>query len=457
MFVGLSLIAAELRYQLMLQQLGVGARIALFLIGTWLSVWGLKEVIAGWWPLLGGKRGRRRKRRFMMPVEGYIYVGVMIVLFVGACVGSSNPLMLVFSLMAGPFIVGGTITFNMLRGLSVRRSVPRRVMAGEPFSVEIQLVNPKRLLAAWLMTVRDKVDNGREYLSPEILFARVRRRSAETGRYQLKLSQRGRYHFGPLQVNSRFPLGLVERGLVLADTEEILVYPRIGRMASAWRRRMRTATQLVSHAQPRVGSFHDDFHRIREYRSGDEPRSIHWRTTARRNELMVREFRESRDRRLIVLLDAWLPVRPTAQQRTRMEYAISLAATIGLDQMRSGHNSDVYFAINSMSFWEWGGSTKQRDREPLLDALALLQPSPAASLNRLLSAAHREQTPHSRTILVTPFAERASAVDWSAVAGPAPGFGSAWSDPPQIVVADPAEVGQFFSLDASHSAEELTR
>lgn len=448
MLVGLSLMAMELRYQLLLSRFGLAGRALVLVAGGWLSVWGLKEVIAAWWPKLGSKRARRRRHRFMMPIEGYVYVIVMIVLFIGSLLGHSNPLMLVFALLAGPFVVNGGITFSMLRGLKVDRTVPQRVMAGEPFSVTIALTNPKRWLSAWLMTVRDKVDNGREFLNPEILFARVRGESTESGRYQLKLSQRGRYEFGPLQINSRFPLGLVERGLVLAQHDEILVYPQIGRLSSGWRRQLQTATQLVSHAQARVGSFHDDFHRIREYRSGDEPRSIHWRTTARRNELMVREFRESRDRQLIVLLDGWLPEHPTRAQRARVEYTISFAATIALEQTLHGRGGDVFLAISGATFQRWGGSTNIRDRDQLLDMLAMFQPSPQASLSKLLQSALEEQTPHSRTVLVTSDHQRARQVDWSSAGTSAAHLGPTWGDPPQVVVADPAEIGNVFFLES---------
>lgn len=449
MLVGLSLIAMELRYQLLLGRIGMVGRVLVLFTGGWLSVWGLKEVIAAWWPGLGSNPMRRRRTRASMTIAGYVYVIMMIVLFLGSLMTQSNPLMLVFALLAGPFIVNGGITFRMLRGLQVQRSVPQRVMAGEPFSVEVRLTNPKRWVSAWLMSVCDRVDNGRELLNPEILFARVRGRSTETGRYQLRLSQRGRYEFGPLQVNSRFPLGLVERGLVLAARDEILVYPRIGRLSAGWRRRLQTATQLVSHAQARVGSFHDDFHRIREYRPGDEPRSIHWRTTARRNELMVREFRESRDRHLIVLLDAWVPEPPTAAERERVEYAISLAATIALDQMLNGRGSDVFFAMSGSLFRSWGGAGGTGERNDLLDMLAVLQPSSRADLGRLLHAAMQEQTPHTRTLLITGDRRRSRLVDWNAVESPAARLGPAWSEPPQVVIADPAEIGELFSLTSA--------
>lgn len=450
MLTGLSLIGMELRYQLLVDRMGLGGRVILLLAGGWMSVWGLKEVIAAWWPGLGSTQARRR-HRFKMPIEGYVYVIVMIVLFVGSLLGRSNPLMLVFALLAGPFVVNGGITFSMLRGLRVERKLPERVMASEPFSVEVSLINPKYWLSAWLMTVRDRVDNGQEFLNPEILFTCVRGRQTQTGRYQLRLRQRGRYKFGPLQVNSRFPLGLVERGLVLSADDEILVYPEVGRLSSNWRRQLLSATQLVNNARARVGSFHDDFHRIREYRSGDEPRTIHWRTTARRNELMVREFRESRDRHLNLLLDAWVPPRATAEQHRRVEYAISLAATIALDYLRNGRGDDLFVAMIGRAFREWGGSTPLRERDELLDQLALLQPAPSKTLEPLLQAAHREQTPHTRTVLVTPDRQRAQSADWGTVAAEGSPFGRAWSDPPLTLVADPAELGDLFMLDSTTS------
>ncbi len=61
----------------------------------------------------------------------------MIVIFSGSLLGRSNMLMLVFSMMAGPFVVNGWITYSMLKRTAVERVVPERVMAGEPITVEL--------------------------------------------------------------------------------------------------------------------------------------------------------------------------------------------------------------------------------------------------------------------------------------------------------------------------------
>ncbi len=443
----LLMVSAELRTGLLERHAGWWARRLLIAVAVSLSVWGLKEILSLWWPKSVTRPTRaRRRNRFMMPIEGMVYCVIMFVLLAGSVIGRSNTLMLVFALMAGPFILNGSITFMMLKHLSVGRAVPPRVMVGEPFSAELRLSNPKRWFSAWLMSVRDDISNGRESLHPEVLFARVPRRSHQQGQYQLRLSQRGRYTFGPVQVNSRFPLGLVERGLVLSVHDEILVFPAIGRLTSGWRRQMISVTQPASHARPRSGSYNDDFHRIREYRHGDDPRGIHWRTSARRNELMVREYRESRDRELILLLDLSLPVNASTVQRQRLEYAISFAATICHDQLLSGEDVSLSFAANAPPLQYWKGTAENGGRDKLLDLLALLEPNPRADLAALREFAHREQTPHSRTVLVTTVAGREKAIDWSQ-SDVIDKTNRGWVEPPQVILADPQELATLFSLE----------
>ena len=230
----------------------------------------------------------------------------MIVLFVGSQVGQSNMLMLVFSLMAGPFVLNGTVIVIMLQKLSVRRMMPESAFAGELIAVELVLKNEKSFFSSSLMAVTDTIANDRERLQSGVLIARVPPQDERSARYQITLMQRGRYRFGPVYVGSRFPLGIVERGLVFDLPGEILIAPRLGRLTPRWQREHGLADELVHRPDTRAGIFEDEFHRIREYRPGDNPRMIHWRSSARQNELMVREFHQSRNQNLIVLLDLWL-------------------------------------------------------------------------------------------------------------------------------------------------------
>lgn len=333
--------------------------------------------------------------------EGLSYLGIMMVVFIGALLGRSNLLLLVFGLLAGPFVMNGYVTLTMLQRTTLRRRAPDRVMMGELFSVELELVNNRRWLSSWMMVAYDRLHNLQEVLQPCVLFARVGPRAAHALRYQARLMQRGKYEFGPLKLATRFPLGLVDRSLTLDSRDEILVHPLVGRLTSLWRREELAADQLVEQARSRAGTFDDEFHRMREYRSGDNPRAIHWRTSARRNELIVREYHQHRDRDLAVMLDLWLP--PAAQRGDweRVELAVSFAATVCVDYCRANRESTLFLGICGAPFTRQLVPASPLSMNAFLDPLALAQPLAGTDLERLAREPFLIQSPRLRTVLIT--------------------------------------------------------
>ena len=366
--------------------------------GGVMVLWGLREIVYRVVPRWHESRPRRRQ---MLTQPGLVYLAVMVVLFMGSLLGHSNPLMLIFSMMIGAFVLNGWITYSMLKRLRVERHLPVRTMAGEPVSVEIVLQNHKRLLASWLMVVTDRIDSDHERLDAEVVMARVARRGRSSGSYLLRPMRRGRYTFGPLDVSTRFPLGLVERGVTVPARGTLLVYPRLGRLLPAWKRDREYAEQLVHLHESRRGIYHDDFHGLREYRAGDNPRAIHWRTSARRNELMVAEYHESRDRNFAVLLDLWLPARPIESDRDRVELAVSFAASLCTTQLRQGGDADVSLSVAGETYTDWRGGAGPAGLESLLDLLAVVQPGTEPEIGRLMQMASTRRAPGTQTVLIT--------------------------------------------------------
>jgi uncharacterized protein (DUF58 family) len=372
----------------------VGAAIALLLWGTIRSFSDLPMRVSQ-------RRFGFGRHRVSLPRPGQFYLVIMIVIFAGSLLGRSNMLMLVFSMMAGPFVINGWITYSMLKRTAVERVLPERVMAGEPTTVELALINRKRLMSCWLMSAHDVIQNGEERLDPSVLFARVPAGGRRSGIYQARFMRRGRYRLGPVQLTARFPLGIVERGLIFSLPGEILVYPRLGHLSSRWMREHFLANDLVERRELRQGAFDDEFHRIREFRWGDNPRAIHWRTSARHNALMVREYHQSRDLNLMVLADLWLPPRPTTLERERLELAASLAATLCVSHMKQSRDSTLHVAIAGRQLTQWDGESRMANAGPLLDSFALAEGSPMPALTTMLEQAAQKRLQGVRTILVT--------------------------------------------------------
>lgn len=366
--------------------------------GVLLIVWGVHNVAEAFRPRTGPRHTRHRQT---LAIPGVAFLAMMVLFLFASLIGRSNMLMLVFALMAGPFVLNGWITFRMLKKTGVSRRAPRRAMVGEPVDVELTLSNDKELMSSWLIDVTDRIRGQGEDLQTGVLFTRVAPRNRQTGTYRVQFARRGRYTFGPLAVTSRFPLGFVERGMEFDLAEETIVYPRLGRLTPAWKRETMTATELVERDDPRTGLYDDEFHRLREHRWGDNPRAIHWRTSARRNELMVREYHQTREWDLVVLLDLWTPKKPAEADRERVERAVSFAATVCIDHMRTSRESVVTLSAGGKKMVRWQGQAGPAAFDSLLETLALLEAGRSADPETLLAGAPLLRTASRRLILIT--------------------------------------------------------
>ncbi|ADL47671.1 DUF58 domain-containing protein [Micromonospora aurantiaca (nom. illeg.)] len=175
-----------------------------------------------------------------------------------------------------------------------RRADPDRVARGEPAAMELTVRNSARLRAANLVAE----DRCAGALVPVPLL-RLRPGRDTVVRYDVPTHRRGVVPVGPLRVVRRDPLGLVALARGYGGTVPVWVHPRIHPLSAVPTgagRSLDGRTDSVPH-----GSI--TFDSLREYVVGDELRRVHWRTSARVGELMVRENVDTSLPRLVVVLD----------------------------------------------------------------------------------------------------------------------------------------------------------
>ena len=420
--------------------------IAVVYLGTGcvLILWGLRAVLGELAAVFFKRFDRPAQRyRVRMPPEALVYGLILMVLCAGALVGQNNLLMLVFGLTAGPFILNGQMMLAILKGLRVTRRLPEHASAGENFSVTLHLANRKRFLSSWMIVAEDSVRTPAERLHPAILFACVPPRSEREASYKIRPAARGLYEFGPVRVLSRFPLGLMERSYELGAVERLVVYPRIGRLKPVWRKAADAGEPTVDQSPARVGASDDEFHRLREYRAGDNPRAIHWRTTARRSQLMVREFQNDRCRDLFLIVDLWLPGRPLPVDHERVELAVSLAASVCVDQTQSAVDSGLELLICGSKTWLGAGPAGARSIGELLERLALAEAGTAAGLAAALESA--PTAPIRKVLITTRPAEQARA----AIVTPSRSAKGDAADGFEVIHAVPEVVIEYLAFDGS--------
>jgi len=119
--------------------------------------------------------------------------------------------------------------------------------------------------------------------------------------YQLPTSVRGVIELGPLEAEVSDPLGLLRRTRLVAGSGQVTVAPHAHSLGMPQLGSGPLGRHLLAQAR-RLGP--GEFHSLREYVDGDEPRSIHWRASARGEAILVKQHAVEGLRRMLVVLDA---------------------------------------------------------------------------------------------------------------------------------------------------------
>jgi uncharacterized protein (DUF58 family) len=122
------------------------------------------------------------------------------------------------------------------------------------------------------------------------------------GRYDLRAVPRGRYRFAGARAVFEDPFGLFRAESVAAGAGTLLVYPRLVELERLFSESGGAAQEGGSLLLRRMSGF--DLHSVRDYQEGESLRKVHWRTTARRGRLMVKELEDAPHDEVAVLLDA---------------------------------------------------------------------------------------------------------------------------------------------------------
>lgn len=120
--------------------------------------------------------------------------------------------------------------------------------------------------------------------------------------YRLRNVPRGRYRFTGARAVVEDPFGLSRRVQPLEDSAPLLVYPRLARLNALFAERGLQSQGLGRILLRRPAGF--ELHSVREYQSGESLRRVHWPSTARRQQLMVKELEDSPRDEIVVVLDA---------------------------------------------------------------------------------------------------------------------------------------------------------
>ena len=279
--------------------------------------------------------------RLAITKEGYYFLAVVIFVFVGAAIRDINLMMLIAGVMVGMVLLNRFVAIKSLKNISLRREIPPVIGAGDTLAIDYKLTNKhakktQRSLRLESQIVALSKPLKLQSATAGALCSCLRPKESQKIVSLGELHRRGRYVISPTKMSCRFPFGLAERTVTLGETTELIVYPKLGRMTATWHQLHEASTIGSRTARQQQNVAEGDFHALRGWRPGDSRRWIHWKTSARRGELVVRQFEKQRRQDMLLVVDLWQPQNPSSSERAAVEIVISFVATAVTDLCHRG-------------------------------------------------------------------------------------------------------------------------
>jgi uncharacterized protein (DUF58 family) len=261
-----------------------------------------------------------RPRRTIRPTrDGWWCLAAAAGLGVAAVNTGNNLLYLLASLLLALIVVSGVLSEQSMRRVGVAALVPDELYAARPATLAARVRNGKRWLASHSVAL--ETAGGRLYID------RLAAGDERVVTWAATLARRGRQRLPGVRLTTRFPFGLFLKAGRLQCDDEVIVFPAVHPLDAAWRRRLAAGGPRPIR---RRGRGHD-LYNLRDYRAGDDPRLIHWRSTAKTGALVVRELEAETtlDCRLVLVGDG-------TRDAGRLERGLSEAASIAAHLARAG-------------------------------------------------------------------------------------------------------------------------
>lgn len=335
-----------------------------------------------------------------------------------------------------------------LQGVEVDTVFPTQLHVDDDAAITFHLRKQGWLSGAFLIELHADFPFSLEPQYPGI----VRRlRGTATLKLPLRCDLRGVYHIEGFGVRSGFPIGAFVQERFFRSDARITVYPKlfsVPTFAPLGSGREMDGGALMS--PRRSGS---EYAGVREYRRGDPRRAIHWKASARRRELVVREYEPPINKMVTIILDCSAQNNLGSGRETTFEYAVSIAASLAMFALKNGMHLNVLGnGRTPMRFVKVGAGS----RTSLLEAFARIQADgkqPYAGFIRQVDSDLRpggvvvlfsrsdERQPLPRPADATPFTVRFDAHSFNA---PAPGRGRVSVIPGGCSVSKGANLAEVF-------------
>ena len=263
-------------------------------------------------------------------------IGLTIIVFLVAWNRGVTLLYGMLAMLVATLIISYLAPLFMLRGVNVKQNAPEKLYEGDELLVSLDISNCNKF-SRYMIEVWNHFPGGLENDQDHMAFvARLKKNYIADMKYVC--DRRGLHTLGPIKLRSEFPMGINNAQRVLDDSHgTVLVYPGAFSIQSFPYISGDYMPLMGVNAVAMAGGS-DVFFGVREYRHGDSPRHIHWPSSARHNELIVKEYEYITATEVTLLLDLHKDADHGEGKHSTLEYSVKIAASIAKHALDQGHH-----------------------------------------------------------------------------------------------------------------------
>ncbi|GGN77441.1 membrane protein [Actinoplanes lobatus] len=269
-----------------------------------------------------------------LTTRGRSFLAAAIAAAVSALILGERDLLRVAVLLAAlPLLAAWYVGRSRYKLACTRSLEPGRAPVGSSARVVLRLQNLSRLPTG-TMLLEDRLPYALGS-RPRVVLEKLGAHQASSVAYTVRADIRGRYPIGPLIVRLTDPFGLCELTRSFPSVDRLTVIPQVVALP-----RVRLAGEYAGTGDSRARSVAvhgEDDAATREYRRGDDLRRVHWRSTARTGELMVRREEQPWESRATIVLDTRVYAHRGEGPTASFEWAVSAVASIAVHLREAGY------------------------------------------------------------------------------------------------------------------------
>ena len=268
----------------------------------------------------------------------YAFTAIVILFIVGFIVPSFFAIakLLLFALLFF-LVIDILIIFFYKKGVKAKRILPEKLSNGDENPIDISLKNyyPFKISTEIIDEIPFQFQK-RDFS----IAVSLHPNTEKTIQYQLRPTERGEYHFGRLLVYVKSPLQLIAKRFDFNDKQMLPTYPsfiqlrKFDLMAMAYRNMYGIKkVRRIGHTM--------EFEQIKEYVLGDDIRTINWKATAKRNQLMVNQFQDEKAQPIYSIIDKGRVMKMPFNGLSLLDYAINSTLVISNITLKKGDKAGI--------------------------------------------------------------------------------------------------------------------